>query len=231
MATKTETPLVNRGRMRRIYTTGQVAKICRVSPRTVASWYDRKNLAGYSIPGSNDRRFTHDSLLAFMRGHNFPLYNLDGESEYRIMAVGMPLADVREFRRALAANRAMVVSSVADPVEIGSALHTLAPDAVLMDFAYGNIAATVVVKAIAKLEPATCIIGLVGADYGDAKYMALTENGFHDAFRKPVAMHTLAEAFAGRADLKWNGPAEKTARGAGNHTAESDEPDESEGDE
>jgi len=53
-------------RMKRTYTTGQVAKICDVAPRTVSKWIDGGFLKGYRIPGSTDRRVHRDQLLKFM---------------------------------------------------------------------------------------------------------------------------------------------------------------------
>ena len=36
----------------KVFTTGQVAKICKVAPRTVSKWFDSGRLRGYRIPGS-----------------------------------------------------------------------------------------------------------------------------------------------------------------------------------
>jgi len=36
----------------KVFTTGQVAKICKVAPRTVSKWFDSGRLKGYRIPGS-----------------------------------------------------------------------------------------------------------------------------------------------------------------------------------
>src|SRR4051812_28109101 len=38
-----------------VLTTGEVAKICNVAPRTVSKWFDSGALHGYRIPGSKDR--------------------------------------------------------------------------------------------------------------------------------------------------------------------------------
>ena len=50
----------------RVYTTGQVARLCQVAPRTAAKWIDSGLLRGYRIPGSQDRRVTHEALVDFM---------------------------------------------------------------------------------------------------------------------------------------------------------------------
>lgn len=37
-----------------VYTTGEVARICQVAPRTVSKWFDTGRLKGYRIAGSPD---------------------------------------------------------------------------------------------------------------------------------------------------------------------------------
>jgi excisionase family DNA binding protein len=59
--------------MKTIFTTGQVARICKVAPRTVSKWFDSGRLRGYRIPGSQDRRIPRESLIRFLKEHNIPL--------------------------------------------------------------------------------------------------------------------------------------------------------------
>jgi len=60
-----------------VLTTGQVAKICNVAPRTVSKWFDSGQLRGYRIPGSKDRRIPISQLVRFMRAHGIPLNGLE----------------------------------------------------------------------------------------------------------------------------------------------------------
>lgn len=53
----------------KVFTTGQVAKICKVAPRTVSKWFDTGTLKGYRIPGSEDRRIPASELFRFMVAH------------------------------------------------------------------------------------------------------------------------------------------------------------------
>lgn len=62
----------------RILTSGQVARICRVSTRTAVKWIDSKKLKGYRIPGSRDRRVALDDLAKFIKQHGMPAEFLDG---------------------------------------------------------------------------------------------------------------------------------------------------------
>jgi excisionase family DNA binding protein len=56
-----------------VLTTGEVAKICNVAPRTATKWFDRGRLKGYRIPGSKDRRIPTQELIRFMKTHNMPI--------------------------------------------------------------------------------------------------------------------------------------------------------------
>ena len=56
-----------------IFTTGEVAKICRVAPRTVCKWFDQEEFPnGYILPTSNDRRIPVGDLTKFLHKWNMP---------------------------------------------------------------------------------------------------------------------------------------------------------------
>jgi hypothetical protein len=50
-------------------TTGAVAAICDVAPRTVSKWIDKGLLPGWRIPGSKDRRVDAERLERFLIRH------------------------------------------------------------------------------------------------------------------------------------------------------------------
>ena len=52
-----------------VFTTAEVAKICKVAPRTVSKWFDSGRLKGYRIPGSQDRRIPRQRLISFLSEH------------------------------------------------------------------------------------------------------------------------------------------------------------------
>jgi two-component system response regulator RpaA len=52
-----------------IFTIGDVAKVCKVAPRTVSKWFDSGRLHGYRIPGSQDRRIPREYLTKFLVEH------------------------------------------------------------------------------------------------------------------------------------------------------------------
>lgn len=61
-----------------IYSTGQLARIFNVAPRTVSKWIDSGRLVGYRIPGSEDRRATHAELVNFIANSNMPMRIVPG---------------------------------------------------------------------------------------------------------------------------------------------------------
>lgn len=65
----------------KVFTTGQVAKICGVAPRTVSKWFDSGRLKGYRIPGGPDRRIPRENLIRFLKEHGMPLGELEEKSE------------------------------------------------------------------------------------------------------------------------------------------------------
>ena len=60
-------------RMKSVYTTGEVAQICKVSQQTVIRCFDSGRLNGFRVPGSRFRRIPRDSLLSFMKSNRIPL--------------------------------------------------------------------------------------------------------------------------------------------------------------
>lgn len=59
--------------MKTVFTIGDIAKACEVSPRTAARWFDMGLLAGYRHPGPRqDRRIPREELERFIRVHNMP---------------------------------------------------------------------------------------------------------------------------------------------------------------
>ena len=71
-----------------VFTTGQVAKICKVAPRTVSKWFDSGTLRGYRIPGSQDRRIPREHLIRFLKEYGMPLGELEEESWHKVLVIG-----------------------------------------------------------------------------------------------------------------------------------------------
>lgn len=55
-----------------ILTTGEAAKLCGVSVRTICRWLDAGLLKGYKVPLSQVLRIQREALLRFMDKHDLP---------------------------------------------------------------------------------------------------------------------------------------------------------------
>jgi excisionase family DNA binding protein len=63
--------------MKTVFTTGEAAKICKVSQQTIIRCFDSGQLKGFRVPGSRFRRIPRDQLYAFMRDNGIPTDALD----------------------------------------------------------------------------------------------------------------------------------------------------------
>ena len=93
-----------------VLTTGEVAEICKVAPRTVSKWFDSGRLGGYRIPGSKDRRIPKAELLRFMKEHGIPLNGL-GPDKLRALIIRGEHANNARLEQVLAENAFEVQSA------------------------------------------------------------------------------------------------------------------------
>ena len=55
-----------------VFTTGEAAKICKVSQQTIIRCFDSGQLRGFRVPGSRFRRIPRDILFRFMKDNGIP---------------------------------------------------------------------------------------------------------------------------------------------------------------
>ena len=58
--------------MKTVFTTGEAAKICKVSQQTIIRCFDNGQLKGFRVPGSKFRRIPREALYKFMRDNSIP---------------------------------------------------------------------------------------------------------------------------------------------------------------
>jgi excisionase family DNA binding protein len=63
--------------MKTVFTTGEAAKICKVSQQTIIRCFDSGQLKGFRVPGSRFRRIPRELLYTFMRENGIPTDALD----------------------------------------------------------------------------------------------------------------------------------------------------------
>ncbi|MBT4866043.1 MAG: helix-turn-helix domain-containing protein [Planctomycetaceae bacterium] len=177
--------------MRTIFTTGQVAKICKVAPRTVSKWFDSGRLRGYRIPGSQDRRIPREHLIRFLKEHGMPLGELEDEALGKILLVG---ADgvVRSSLTEMMGVDEFKLESAVSGFEAGIQAESLHPDCVVIDFAMGRNESLMIAQNLKRnsqyLE--TVLIGLLSDDDNASGF---DRTLFNETFRKPFDAALLAE--------------------------------------
>jgi excisionase family DNA binding protein len=111
-----------------VLTTGEVARLCHVAPRTVSKWFDTGKLRGYRIPGSRDRRIPIAQVQAFMRAHGIPMDAFDGGT-CRVLVLG---GEDQPLWQALRGNGRYEVRSAANGFEAGMSAQEFRPHVVVI---------------------------------------------------------------------------------------------------
>lgn len=70
---KLEPPNATKDIPMKVFSTGRIAKLCDVAPRTVTKWFDSGELKGYRIPGSLHRRVPMNNLIKFLNDNGMPI--------------------------------------------------------------------------------------------------------------------------------------------------------------
>jgi excisionase family DNA binding protein len=130
-----------------ILTTGQVAEICKVAPRTVSKWFDRGQLKGYRIPGSGDRRIPRAELLRFMKVHNIPTTALEA-ANIRVLIIDSDMEMAHAIVKALQSKADYQVETAENSFDAGVAAHKLNPHVILLNLLAEGIDATSLYKYI-----------------------------------------------------------------------------------
>ncbi len=177
--------------MRTIFTTGQVAKICKVAPRTVSKWFDSGRLRGYRIPGSQDRRIPREHLIRFLKEHGMPLGELESEAMGKILLVGAD-ATCRGNLEELMSNDDFRIEIAASGFEAGIQAESLHPDCVVVDFVMGRQEAVMIAQNLKKNAEYTDTV-LVGLLSDEDNASGFDRTLFNETFRKPFDAALLAE--------------------------------------
>jgi excisionase family DNA binding protein len=111
------------------YTTGDVARFCQVTKRTVIKWIDSGKLKGYTIPGSRHRRVSAETLRVFLRAHEMPDYARLVRRRVLIVDDDRDLLEL--LQDALRDQYDVDVASSA--LEAASRLPVFQPDVILLD--------------------------------------------------------------------------------------------------
>jgi CheY-like chemotaxis protein len=161
-----------------VLTTGDVAKICHVAPRTVSKWFDNGQLRGYRIPGSKDRRIPVGELIRFMKIHNMPTSEL-AVGKIRVLIADSNVKTASALAEILRSKAEYEVQIVQSNFETGSTIQKFTPHVLLVNLMADGIDAAAVCNGIRENEDLRTIkiIALVN-NLSDSESTALLQKGF-----------------------------------------------------
>lgn len=192
----------------KVFTSGEVAAICGVSPDTVSRWFDLGQIEGYRLGPGGDRRIPYDSLRQFMLNHGIPLDRLE-ESERRVLVVDDDPYYLDVIPAALSKGGDYKIFTASTGFDAGAQVVENSPHIVILDIHLSDMDGRMVCERV-KSRPETKntrILAISGYIDDDEAGM-LTDYGFDDYLKKPFSMSDLCTRVARLVEL----PASKVAR-------------------
>ncbi len=177
-----------------VLTTGDVAKICNVAPRTVSKWFDSGQLRGYRIPGSKDRRIPLQQLVRFMRAHGIPLNGIE-TGQIRVLLVDNESELVELLKTAQREKADCEVQVANGGFEAGAIAQSFRPHVMLVDVDLDDVEPRQIcrhVRSNTDLQ-GTRIIAMQ-RDLDEGQGQALLQEGFDGFLSKPFEIREVVTA-------------------------------------
>ena len=178
---------------RTTYTTGQIAAICDVAPRTVSKWFDAGVLKGYRIPGSQDRRIMRSDLAAFLREHNMPQAEQFDETRH-VLLVGLDPHFTARLLPLLPASAGYAVTTAATAFDAG--LQSAGKSVVIIDLRIGRGEALAMAASLRNGSQGVLYLGALLCE-DDADTASVAAAGFDAWVRQPCAVERVVEMVKG----------------------------------
>jgi excisionase family DNA binding protein len=177
--------------MKTVFTTGEAAKICKVSQQTIIRCFDSGQLRGFRVPGSRFRRIPREALYRFMKENNIPTDALES-GRRRILIVDDDQAVVDLISDVLTNDSRFEVKVVNNGFGAGMLAKEYHPDLIILDVMLPDINGQAVCELI-RQDPTMsdikiiCISGMVEED----KIAELKAAGADDFLHKPLDIDEL----------------------------------------
>ena len=180
-------------RQKDVLTTGEVAKICNVAPRTVSKWFDSGQLRGYRIPGSKDRRIPLNSLIRFMKQHNIPVDGLQS-GRTRVLIVDNEPEIVDVLKKVLTEQAQYDTRVVDTGFGAGLECEKFRPHVMLLDVHLEDVDGVEVCRNVRQNPDLqlTKVIGMSGK-LTDGQSHQLMQKGFDGYLKKPFNIRQVIE--------------------------------------
>lgn len=188
--------------MKTVFTTGEAAKICKVSQQTIIRCFDSGQLKGFRVPGSRFRRIPRDVLYRFMKENGIPTDALEsGRRKALIVDDDEDLVEL--IRDALENDGRFEVRTANNGFSAGMMVKEYRPDIIVLDIMLPDINGKDVchlVRSDSTLDDTKiiCISGMVEQD----KVQELMDSGANDFLQKPFEVETLVERMCHLLDVE-----------------------------
>jgi excisionase family DNA binding protein len=180
-------------RMKTVFTTGEAAKICKVSQQTIIRCFDNGQLKGFRVPGSRFRRIPREALYKFMKDNKIPTDALES-GKRKVLLVDDDPDLVGLMHKFLEEDGRFEVRIASNGFDAGMMVKDYHPDIIVLDVMLPDINGKEVcqrVRSDASLEDVRilCISGMVEEE----KIQELRLAGADDFLHKPFEIDFLVD--------------------------------------
>jgi len=171
--------------MKELFTTGEVAEICKISQQTVIRCFDSGRLEGFRVPGSKFRRIPRHKLIKFMKGNDIPLDSLESGKK-KVLIVDDDAEIVELIADVLVRDGRFETKTASSGYEAGISTQQFRPDLILLDYMLPDINGNVVCQTIRKNPEFESIkIIIVSGVIKRGEIDQLLKSGAEDFIKKP----------------------------------------------
>jgi excisionase family DNA binding protein len=180
---------------KRIFTTGEAARLCKVSQQTIIRCFDNGRLTGFKVPGSKFRRIPREELVRFMRDNGMPLSALGDRT--KVLVVDDDSSVVSLVRAAMEKDGRFEVESVGNGFDAGAIAATMKPDVMVLDVMLPDIDGAAVCRRARTLPTLRGMKILCISATADSRMIEELKRSGSDGFlAKPFSVGTLVERVA-----------------------------------
>jgi excisionase family DNA binding protein len=188
--------------MKTVFTTGEAAKICKVSQQTIIRCFDNGQLKGFRVPGSKFRRIPREALYKFMKDNGIPTDALES-GKRKVLLVDDEPDLVATVNQALQEDGRFEVRIASNGFDAGMMVKEYRPDLIILDVMLPDINGREVchrVRADQNMEDVRiiCISGMVEDD----KVQELRLAGADDFLPKPFDVDVLIEKMCAQLEIE-----------------------------
>lgn len=188
--------------LKTVFTTGEAAKICKVSQQTIIRCFDNGSLKGFRVPGSRFRRIPRHELFQFMRENGIPTDALEsGKRKLLIVDDDQELVDL--LADTFARDGRFDIKTANNGFDAGMLVKEFRPDMVILDIMLPDINGKEVCQRVRSDETLEqvkiiCISGMVEQD----KVADLRASGADDFMQKPFVVDKLVDRVCDLLDIE-----------------------------